>query len=80
MAEALTIARPYAEAAFKLAAETKKVKEWSGALSRLATVMKADVATELLDNPNIDLSLAVGIVWYCSGMMYNFILKLVMVF
>ena len=60
MAEALTIARPYAEAAFKLAAETKKVKEGSGALSRLATVMKADAANELLDNPNIDRAQAAG--------------------
>ena len=67
MAEALTIARPYAEAAFKLAAETKKVKEWSGALSRLATVMKADVATELLDNPNIDRAQAAAIVSEAAG-------------
>jgi len=67
MAEALTIARPYAEAAFKLAAETKKVKEWSGALSRLATVMKADVANELLDNPNIDRAQAAAIVSEAAG-------------
>ena len=54
MAEALTIARPYAEAAFKLAAENGKLTEWSDALTRLISVMQADAAQELLDNPNID--------------------------
>ena len=43
------------------------MKEWSGALSRLATVMKADVANELLDNPNIDRAQAAAIVSEAAG-------------
>ena len=34
MAESLTIARPYAEAAFKLAREQNALPSWSDALSR----------------------------------------------
>ncbi|MDO4904048.1 MAG: F0F1 ATP synthase subunit delta [Lautropia sp.] len=67
MAEALTIARPYAEAAFKLAAETASLPQWSDALSRLTKVMQADAAKDLLDNPNIDHSRAAAIVSEAAG-------------
>ncbi|MDO4682144.1 MAG: F0F1 ATP synthase subunit delta [Lautropia sp.] len=67
MAEALTIARPYAEAAFKLAAETASLAEWSDALSRLTQVMKADAAQDLLDNPKIDRARAAAIVSEAAG-------------
>lgn len=67
MAEALTIARPYAEAAFKLAAETKKLADWSDALKRLTTVIQADHAQELLDNPLIDRDQAAAIVSEAAG-------------
>ena len=67
MAEALTIARPYAEAAFKLAAENGKLTEWSDALTRLTSVMQADAAQELLDNPNIDRAQAAAIVSEAAG-------------
>lgn len=53
MAESLTIARPYAEAAFKLAHELGQLPSWSDALSRLATVVGTDVARELIGNPNV---------------------------
>lgn len=51
MAESLTIARPYAEAAFKLAAELGHLPAWSDALSRLAVVAGTDAARELIGNP-----------------------------
>lgn len=51
MAESLTIARPYAEAAFKLACEQGALPAWSDALSRLATVADTGVAHELFGNP-----------------------------
>ena len=38
MAEPTTIARPYAEAAFKLADAQGKLAEWSAALANLAAV------------------------------------------
>lgn len=53
MAESLTIARPYAEAAFKLARELDQLPAWSDALSRLATVAGTDVARELVSNPGV---------------------------
>lgn len=51
MAESLTIARPYAEAAFKLACEQGSLPAWSDALSRLSTVAGTEVAHELFGNP-----------------------------
>lgn len=51
MAESLTIARPYAEAAFKLAAELGALPSWSDALARLSAVASTEVARELVGNP-----------------------------
>ena len=53
MAESLTIARPYADAAFKLAAETRTLPDWSDAFSRLAAVMGASEARALIANPRL---------------------------
>ena len=53
MAESLTIARPYAEAAFQLALERNALPSWSDALSRLATVAGTEVAHELFGNPTL---------------------------
>jgi len=53
MAESLTIARPYAEAAFELALEDHALPAWSDALSRLAVVAGTGVARELFANPQL---------------------------
>ncbi len=53
MAESLTIARPYAEAAFQLARDANALPSWSDALQRLATVIGTDSARELLGNPRL---------------------------
>lgn len=53
MAESQTIARPYAEAAFKLAAEAGALPSWSDALGRLAVVAGTEVARELIGNPGL---------------------------
>lgn len=53
MAESLTIARPYAEAAFKLALEGNALASWAGALARLAVVASTEVARELIGNPQL---------------------------
>jgi F-type H+-transporting ATPase subunit delta len=53
MAESLTIARPYAEAAFNLAREADSLPSWSNALSRLAAVADTDSARELIGNPRL---------------------------
>jgi F-type H+-transporting ATPase subunit delta len=51
MAESLTIARPYAEAAFKLARDAGALQPWSAALARLVSVVRTDPARELIGNP-----------------------------
>lgn len=53
MAEALTIARPYAEAAFKLAIEQNALPDWASALERLAVVAGTPEAQKLADDPAI---------------------------
>lgn len=53
MAESLTIARPYAEAAFKLARDANALPQWSDALARLSAVASSDAARPLIGNPRI---------------------------
>jgi F-type H+-transporting ATPase subunit delta len=53
MAEALTIARPYAEAAFKLASDAKALPQWSEALERLAAVAADGASREIIGNPRL---------------------------
>ena len=53
MAESLTIARPYAEAAFKLARELDAMPSWSDALTRLALVAADESARALIGNPRV---------------------------
>ncbi len=53
MAESLTIARPYAEAAFQIARDTQTLPSWSDALARLAVVASTEAARELVSNPQL---------------------------
>lgn len=53
MAEIATIARPYAEAAFRLAEDSNATSSWSSALSRLAAVAQAPEVAELVGNPRV---------------------------
>lgn len=53
MAESLTIARPYAEAALGIALEQNALPSWSDALSRLAVVAGTDVARDLIGTPQL---------------------------
>ncbi|MGE0313892.1 MAG: F0F1 ATP synthase subunit delta [Lautropia sp.] len=53
MAESLTIARPYADAAFGIARETGTLPQWSDALNRLAQVMASAEARGLVSNPRL---------------------------
>ena len=54
MAEVATVARPYAEAAFKLALEGRNLAGWSDMLSLLGTVVADDAVAAHVDDPNID--------------------------
>lgn len=51
MAENVTLARPYAEAAFQLAKTAGALPAWSGALSRLAAVSASPAMVECIGNP-----------------------------
>jgi F-type H+-transporting ATPase subunit delta len=53
MAEIATIARPYAEAAFRLALQRQALPVWSEALGRLAQVAEDPQASALIGNPNV---------------------------
>jgi F-type H+-transporting ATPase subunit delta len=53
MAEILTIARPYAQAAFQFADSHHTLKEWSGMLEFLAVVAADTEMIELIENPRM---------------------------
>ncbi|QDQ27059.1 F0F1 ATP synthase subunit delta [Chitinimonas arctica] len=56
MAELTTVARPYAEAAFRLAKETNSLPAWSEALAVLAVAAKDPLAVEFATNPKFSAS------------------------
>lgn len=51
MAESITLARPYANAAFEVAAAGNALAEWSDMLRTLAAVAANDKVSQLLKNP-----------------------------
>ena len=53
MAETQTIARPYAQAAFKHASEQHRLKDWSDMLSLLAAVAIDPAMHEIVDSPRL---------------------------
>lgn len=53
MAESLTIARPYAEAAFTLARDAGALPHWSDALGRLSAVAGSEAARDLIGHPRL---------------------------
>lgn len=67
MAESQTIARPYAEAAFKLALERGALPSWSDALARLSAVASTDVARDLVGNPALGVAQVVGLLADTAG-------------
>jgi len=56
MAELITVARPYAEAAFRLAKETNSLSGWSDALAVLSAAAKDPQAAEFAANPKFSAS------------------------
>lgn len=53
MAEAITIARPYAEAIFKLAKKENKLSVWSEMLDVISVVLSDKQINALLNNPRV---------------------------
>ena len=54
MAELVTVARPYAEAAFKLALESSNLQSWSEMLSMLEIVVTNEEVARRIGDPNVD--------------------------
>jgi F-type H+-transporting ATPase subunit delta len=67
MAEALTLARPYAEAAFKLARESSSLPAWADALARLASVAQSSQMVGVLGNPRLSDKQVAGVVSETAG-------------
>jgi F-type H+-transporting ATPase subunit delta len=67
MAEALTLARPYAEAAFKVASAAGHLPAWSDALGRLAAVLDQPQARALTSDPNLSASQVAGLIADVAG-------------
>lgn len=53
MAENVTLARPYAEAAFQLARDAAALPAWSGALARMAQVAGSAEMRACIDDPRL---------------------------
>ena len=51
MAEPVTIARPYAEAAFRLARDSSRLSAWSEMLALLEAITADDRVQAVLDEP-----------------------------
>src|SRR5690348_209523 len=52
MAEAVTIARPYAEAAFKIGRDTGTLPQWSESLELIQTVSRDEDVARRISDPN----------------------------
>jgi len=61
-AEPSTIARPYAEAVFRLADASGKLAEWSVALAELAAVASDDRVRAAVDDPGLAPARAAGLI------------------
>jgi F-type H+-transporting ATPase subunit delta len=61
MAEPSTLARPYAEAVFRLADAAGKLPEWSGMLANLAQVAADPSVVAAINDPNVSLPKVAGL-------------------
>ena len=61
MAEPSTIARPYAEAVFRLADAQGKLADWATALANLSAVAGDERIRAAVDNPNLPAAKAAGL-------------------
>ena len=53
MAESITVARPYAQAAFLFANAQHTLKDWSEMLSLLAAITVDATMSEVIDSPHL---------------------------
>jgi len=67
MAEKTTIARPYAEAVFKLAQQQNDLKGWSERLQLCAAVASNPEVSMLIGNPRVDSEQLAGLFYELCG-------------
>jgi len=67
MAESVTIARPYAEAAFKLAREKNQLEAWSQMLRLLDLVMQDASVARSISDPNVSSERLQGLILGVCG-------------
>jgi F-type H+-transporting ATPase subunit delta len=67
MTESVTIARPYAQAVFQLAKESRSLAEWSERLDRLAAIAKAPEMGAVIGNPKFSARQLVDLIMSLSG-------------
>ncbi|HKQ29824.1 MAG TPA: F0F1 ATP synthase subunit delta [Burkholderiales bacterium] len=67
MAENVTLARPYAEAAFALASKTKALAAWQDTLDRLAIVAADARMRDVMGNPKVSASQLVKLLVDVAG-------------
>lgn len=67
MAELVTIARPYADAAFDLASGADALKSWSAVLERLAAIVSAPEMKALITDPKLSADGLVKLVLDVAG-------------
>ncbi len=67
MAENVTLARPYAEAAFRIAQDARQLDGWQQALERMAAVAADAEMRALIDNPKVDVATVVRVFTEVAG-------------
>ncbi len=67
MAESVTIARPYAQAVFRLAREGRSLAEWSDRLQRLALIAKDPEMARVIGNPRFSAGQVADLIVSLSG-------------
>ncbi len=67
MAENVTLARPYAEAAFRIAQDVRQLDGWHQALERMAAVAADAEMRALIDNPKVDVATVVRVFAEVAG-------------
>jgi F-type H+-transporting ATPase subunit delta len=67
MAEASSLARPYAKAVFELAQEAGAFKDWSGRLQALAQVTENDTVQQAIAAPGVDQQQLVDAILAAAG-------------
>ena len=67
MAENVTLARPYAEAAFRIARDGQQLDAWLATLDRLAAVAGTDEVRAVIDNPKVSMDAVVKLLLDVTG-------------